>query len=107
MIGHLLNSTVTVYRPGYTSDGAGGRTKTFTQTGTVRAKVGQPFSQELMAAGQLGAHLTHVVHVAHGADVQRGDELDVGEGRRLRVLDAIHDSRLTYTRLDCQAVQGE
>lgn len=107
MIGHRLNSTLTVHRPTVIADGAGGGVKTFSELGTIRAQVSQPSAQERLVAAQAGALLTHVVHVANGEDVQRGDELDTGTGRRLRVLAATHDSRNTYLRLDCEQVQGE
>ncbi len=106
MIGHLLNTSVTVYRATYTDDGRGGRIKTMTSQGARRAKVDQPSATERAVAAQEGATLTHVVHMAYGADVQRGDELDTGGTRRLRVLDVVSNSRATYDRLECQVVQG-
>lgn len=107
MIGHLLNTTLTVYRGAYAADGAGGRTETFASQGTVRAMVSQPTEQELMTAAQLGSRLDHVVHVDYDADVERGDQLDNGGARRLRVLSVIGNSRDTYKRLHCEVVQGE
>jgi SPP1 family predicted phage head-tail adaptor len=107
MIGHLLNSAVTVYRPAYVADGRGGRTETTAAVGTLRAKVDQPSATEQMVAAQMGATLTHVVHVAYEADVRRDDEIDVGEGRRLRVLAVVSDSHRTYKRVECRVIQGE
>jgi head-tail adaptor len=106
MIDHLLNSTVTVYRAAFTPDGRGGRTSAFSSQGTVRAKVGQPQAVEGMIAGRDGAMLLTPVHVAYSEDVARGDELDTGAPRRLRVLGVVNDSRLTYKRLDCEVIQG-
>jgi SPP1 family predicted phage head-tail adaptor len=107
MIGHLLNSTVTVYRATYVTDAVGGRTKTFAEVDTVRAMVAQPGAEERNAAAQRGAELDHVIYVEHGANVERGDELDNGGARRLRVTSIVTNSRATYARLECQVVQGE
>ena len=106
MIGHRLNSTLTVYRATYVADGAGGRTKLMVPVDTIRAQVNQPTAAERAAAAQLGAALSHVVHTTYGADVQRGDELDNGGARRLRVLAVLNNSRETYSRLECEVVQG-
>ncbi len=106
MIAHRLNSTLTVYRATYADDGAGGRTKTFASVGTIRAQVNQPGATERLAAAQLGAELSHVVHTIFTADVEEGDELDAGGPRRLRVRAVLNDSRETYKRLECEVVQG-
>lgn len=106
MIDHLLNSTVTVYRPAPTPDGRGGSTTAFASQGTARAKVGQPQPVEGVIAGRDGAMLLTPVHVAYSEDVARGDELDVAGDRRLRVVAVINDSRTTYKRLDCEVIQG-
>lgn len=107
MIAHRLNDTLTVYRASYAADGAGGRTKTFASVGTIRAQVSQPSEAERQVASQLGALLTHVVHTTYGADVERGDELDDGGAQRLRVVGVLHDSRRTYSRLECEVTQSE
>lgn len=107
MIGHLLNSDLTVYRATYVADGAGGRTKSFASHGIIRGSVGQPTDQEREAVAQEGARLDFVVYTTDGADIERGDELDTGDARRLRVIGAVHNSRNTYTRLHTTVVQGE
>ena len=106
MIAHLLNTTVTVYRATYAADGAGGRTSTMASQGTVRAKVGQPAQVEGIIAGRDGAMLLTPVHVEFAADVQRGDHLDTGGDRRLRVVAVVNDSRRTYKRADCEVIQS-
>lgn len=106
MIGHRLNSVLTVYRVNDTPDGAGGSTRVFVNMGTLRAQVSQPSAAERTAAAQAGANLTHVVHAAYGANVERGDELAAGGPRRLRVLAVLTNSRRTYTRLECEVVQS-
>jgi SPP1 family predicted phage head-tail adaptor len=106
MIRHLLNAGVDVYRATFTDDGRGGRTSTLAKVGTVRARVAQPSAAERAVAAQLGAVLEHVVHVEHVADVERGDELDTGGPRRLRVQSVVIDSSSTYKRLECQVIEG-
>jgi hypothetical protein len=106
VIAHLLNSTVTVYRATFVADGRGGRTSTFASQGTVAAKVGQPAQVEGVIAGRDGAMLLTPVHLAADAGVLRGDELDAGDDRRLRVVAVVTNSRDTYLRADCEVVQG-
>lgn len=106
MIFHLLNSSAVVYRPSFTADGRGGRARSVSVVGTVRAKVSQPTAAEREEAARLGAELRHVVHMEASADVRRGDEIDTGSGRRLRVVDVVTNSRETYLRLECEGVQG-
>ncbi len=106
MIGHLLNSTATVYRPAFAADGRGGRSTTFSGVGTIRVKVGQPSAEEREIAARGGATLSHVVHAPYGTDVRRGDELAVGGVRRLRVIDVVTNSRQSYVRVDCEVVQA-
>lgn len=106
MIRHLLNSTATVYRPAFAADGRGGRSTTFSGVGTVRVKVGQPSAEEREIAARGGATLSYVVHAPYGTDVRRGDELDVGGPRRLRVVSVVTDSHLSYLRIGCEVMQG-
>lgn len=106
MVGHLLNTTVTVYRPTFTPDGRGGRSASFAFVASMRAKVNQPRPSEGTQAGRHGALLFTPVHLDAGADVRRGDELEVGQARRLRVVDVVTNSRASYLRADCEVVQG-
>lgn len=104
MIGHLLNKDADVYRSTSTPDSRGGRTLSRAKVATLRVKVGQPRGDEVGVASRDGQRLTHVVHAAAGGNARRGDELDV-DGVRLRVLDAVTNSRDTYLRLDCEVMQ--
>lgn len=113
MIRHLLNLSLEVYRPEQTADGRGGVSVEYVlQAEEIRAMIAQPSLAERIAAEQAGVKLTHVVYTTHGVDVTRGDELD-GDGipfeaaTRLRVLGATSNSRATYLRLECEAVQAE
>lgn len=106
MIGHLLNTTVVLYRQTFVADGRGGRTGTFASQGTVRAKVGQPVATEGVYGGRDGAMLLTPVHVSWSTDIRRGDELDTGDDRRLRVVGVVNNSRETYKRANCEVIQG-
>lgn len=106
MIGHLLNSAAVVYRPSFTADGRGGRATSWSTVGTIRVKVGQPSAEEREIAARGGADLTHVIHASHGVDVRRGDELDVGGPRRMRVVSVVTDSHRSYLRIGCEVMQG-
>lgn len=113
MIGHLTRTLLTVHRPSTVADGIGGTTVAFVQVGQVRVQVNQPTVEERMLAQQSGVGLSHVLHAVAGSDVRRGDELDgdlpsdVPEGRRLRVVAAVSNSRTTYLRLECEITQAE
>lgn len=106
MIEHLLNTTVDVYRATFAADGSGGRTKTDAKVDTIPAMVSQPSAEERALAQEAGARLDYVVHALRTANARRGDTLDVGDGRRLRVVAAFHNSRYSYLRLDCEVQQG-
>jgi hypothetical protein len=106
MIRHLLNASVDVYRSTYTDDGQGGRTSSVAKVGAERARIAQPTAQERAIAAELGAVLEAVVHFELAADVQRGDELDDGGARRLRVQSVVSDSSRTYKRAECQRIEG-
>jgi head-tail adaptor len=112
-ISHLTLTLLTVHRPSTVADGIGGTTVTYSQVGEIKAQVSQPTTEERMLAQQAGANLTHIVHTTEGADVRRGDELggdlpsDVPDGRRLRVVSAVSNSRSTYTRIECEITQAE
>lgn len=105
MIEHLLNEDVSVYRPSYTADNRGGRTKTFATPFTLRARVmPEPVVREHRIADEMTAELKYTVHVLPSADVLRSDELTCSAGR-LRVQAVVSDSSRTYKRLDCQVLQ--
>lgn len=106
MIDHLLNMVAEVYRPTLVADGRGGRTRSFASVGLVRVKVGQPQASEQDTGGRAGATLMTPVHASYVADVERGDELEVGGPRRLRVVAVVTNSHRTYRRLECEVVQG-
>ena len=107
MIGHLLNRRVTVLRPVITTDEVGGQAVALEPAGTIPVKIGQPRPDERPLGDQWGARLTHVAHTLATADVRRGDQLDAGDGWRLRVLAVITNSHRSYLRAECEAFQPE
>lgn len=106
MIDHLLTDTAEVYRATLVPDGRGGRTRSFASIGFERVKVNQPTASEQDVAARLGALQVVRVHARYGADIERGDELDVGWSRRLRVVAVLSNSGRTYRRVECEEVQG-
>lgn len=99
MIGHLLNRTLTVWRPSSTADGYGGRDVTFAQVGTVAARVSRPAAAERVVADQEGVEVTLDVYLDLGADVRRGDRL-IGDGQTLEVLAVTSPSKAAYLKAD-------
>lgn len=105
-IGHLLNRTLTVWRPDVTSDGAGGQTVVLVEMGEVPAKVDQPTAAERQEADRWGAEHSHTVYFEVSADVARGDELR-GGGQTFRVLATVKPSRGTYLKAPVTLQQAE
>lgn len=104
-INRLLNSSVAVWRFTKVPDGMGGYAETWSQVGTVRARLSQPSATERVAAAQSEAKLSHVVYLHSGADVRRGDQLRM-PGRSFDVLAVFEPSAAgTYLRADCDAHQ--
>lgn len=99
-IGHLLNRTLDVWRPGTVDDGMGGQTATMAWVGAVDAKVDLPSAKEAQTAQQWAADLSHNIFLEPGVDVRRGDELR-GAGQTFRVLATVQPSRGWY--LKCPA----
>ena len=104
-IGMHLNRRLDQWRYQTTPDGSGGQVTTWTQLGTVRARVSQPTAAERVAAQQAGAEHTQTVYVQPRADVRRGDELRGPEGA-WRVKAVFRPSEPVYLRADCELVQG-
>lgn len=106
-IDHLLNRALEVWRPGTTSDGAGGQQVTYTQRPyDVRAKVDQPSTADRTLAQQAGSRHTHTIYLPAGADVARGDQLR-GDGQTFRVLATMQPSRPDYLKADCELIERE
>jgi head-tail adaptor len=104
-VGHLLNSSAEVWRQSLTPDGMGGSTAVWVKVGSVRARYSQPSAAERVIAAQNGADLSHVVHLADSAGVQRGDELRRGTVV-FEVLATYEPSMPgTYLRADCRSRQ--
>lgn len=105
--GHLLNTSVQVWRVAVTGDGGGGQVETWVSQGAQRARLSQPSARQREVGDQDGAQLTHVVYLSPGADVRRGDQLRQ-TGLTLEVVAVFEPSvRGTYLRADCTARQAE
>lgn len=78
MIAGLLHETVTIARRVAAADGQGGYTWSTVVLGTTRGRIRAAETSEIIEGGQRGAEITHVVHLAAGSDVRRGDILTVG-----------------------------
>ncbi|MGW6895777.1 phage head closure protein [Streptomyces sp. NPDC054919] len=101
----MLNVSAEVWRTTKVSDGMGGWVNTTVKVATVRARFSQPSAAERTTADQATVRLTHVVFLASGANVLRGDELRAGV-RKLTVLAVFEPSEPgTYLRADCQQTQ--
>ncbi|MFD9905630.1 phage head closure protein [Streptomyces sp. NPDC059063] len=106
-VGHLLNARVEIWRATTTDDGGGGQETTWVHQATPRARLSQPSARERQAADQAEADLTHIVYLAPGADVRRGDELRA-PATVLEVTAVFEPSAPgTYLRADCTARQHE
>ncbi|MDT3395437.1 head-tail adaptor protein [Streptomyces sp. B1866] len=104
-IGHLLNTTVPVWRETTVDDGGGGHATTWVHIATARSRRSQPSARERQAADQSGAELAETWYFAPGTDVRRRDELRPS-GRVLRVIAVFEPSVPgTYLRADCAAHQ--
>jgi hypothetical protein len=114
-VGHLLNTTLEVWRAVLVPDVGGGQTETRVLQSTQRARVSQPSSAQRAVGDQNGADITDVVYFEPGADVRRGDELrrpspstPAGPVERLDVWAVFEPSAPgTYLRADCRARMHE
>lgn len=106
-VGHLLNTSVPVWRATTTDDGGGGQETVWAQVATLRARRSQPTARERQAADQSSARLDETWYFQPTADVRRGDELRPA-GRVLEVFAVFEPSVPgTYLRADCTAHQSE
>ncbi len=103
---HLLNRSLEVWRRAFVADGSGGRSATWGQVGTVRARVSQPSAAERTVAAQSGAVHTHAIYLLPDTDGRRGDELR-GDGQVFEVHAVFEPSDTVYRRADCQEIQPE
>jgi head-tail adaptor len=106
MIEHLLNRALSHSRPQTTSDGGGGRTTTWLDLGTVRARVSQPTATERETGDQHGADLSYPIYLSPRTAVRRGDRLADGT-RVYEVLETFGPSESIYLRADCRLRQSE
>jgi SPP1 family predicted phage head-tail adaptor len=78
----LLNNTFTVSRRRRSPDGRGGWPIDYVEIGTVRGRLSPVASRatgEQVVAQREERQITHVLYVAAGADIERGDRVSVGD----------------------------
>ncbi|GAA1015892.1 hypothetical protein Aple_010720 [Acrocarpospora pleiomorpha] len=105
-IDHLLNTTAAVTRKDDTDDGGGGRASAWVAVGILPCRRSQPTAIEREVAAAGGGDLSWPVYFSAGADIKRGDRLQV-DGLALEVLAVYPPSQHIYLRADCRHRQGE
>lgn len=75
----LLNNTFTISRRVRTDDGQGGWEITYLELGTVEGRIRPATSNEREVADSEEQQISHVLYVAHGEDVLRGDLVECGD----------------------------
>lgn len=109
----LMNNSFATYRPSRASDGQGGWGRAYTPMGTVSGRIRPATSTEREVALQEQRHITHVLYIEPGTDLQRGD-LVIYSGsesdRELSVeVQGVREPSLAghHLELDCLEVQKE
>ncbi len=103
----LLNQEFTTTRPSRVSDGQGGWTVSYTTVGVVRGRLRPASAEERSVAAQEQRRISHVLYVAAGEDIARGD-LVTGDSVTVEVLGVREPSRAgQHLELDCQETQIE
>ncbi len=75
----LLNHEFTISRRRRSPDGRGGWAIDYAEIGTARGRIRPASSREREAARQEEREITHVLYVAAGTDIRRGDQVDLGD----------------------------
>lgn len=90
----LLNNSFLIERPDLLSDGAGGSTRQLQAVATVRGRLRPLTPRERLSAQQSEVVFDHVLYLAVGADVRRGDLVgDVARADpKLRVVEVAEPS---------------
>lgn len=103
----LLNNDFTLARIQRTPNGQGGWAASYVANGTVRGRLRPASGEEVLAAQQEGYTLSHVLYVAAGADIQRGDRVD-GGGQTVYVEGVREPSTSAHhLEIDCSNGQSE
>jgi SPP1 family predicted phage head-tail adaptor len=110
----LLNNEFTVARRRRTSDGQGGWAIDHVPIGTVRGRLRPASSRERTEAQRQDREITHVLYVAAGADIARGDRVTLapstGSGQALAVeVEAVREPSQAgeHLEIDCRELQRE
>ena len=75
----LLNNTFTVSRRVRSPDGQGGHSIAYLELGTVEGRIRPASASEQVVADSEEQQISHVLYVAAGSDVARGDLVECGE----------------------------
>lgn len=103
----LLNNDFTLERVQRTPNGQGGWEIGYVSNGTVRGRLRPASGAEVIAAQQEGYTLSHVLYVAAGADIQRGDRV-AGAGQEVYVAGVREPSTSAHhLEIDCSNSQAE
>lgn len=103
----LLNNTFVVWRRMRTADGQGGWPISWAELGTVEGRIRPASSSERVVADAEEQQISHVLYVAAGSDVVRGDLVECGE-LSVEVL-GIREPSLAgeHLEIDCMERQKE
>lgn len=101
---HMLISRCSISRPTFTSDGAGGRTKSLSVVqANVKCRlspVRNDFEQERIIAERLGASIAWILSVTHGTDIRLNDLITMSDplyGNPMEVQAVLTDPRSIST----------
>jgi SPP1 family predicted phage head-tail adaptor len=110
----LRNSAFEQSRLSRVSDGQGGWARAYVDLGEVAGRIRPASAQEREVALQEQRHITHVLYVEAGEDIERGDRLEyiAGDSDRVGLLFEIQGVREPsiaghHLEIDCLEVQKE
>jgi len=103
----LLNNWFSVARRTRLSDAQGGFTLAYVPISVVRGRIRPASSGEIERAAEEQRQITHVLYVAHGTDIARGDRVQCDD-LIVDVLGVREPSKASHhLEIDCQEVQLE
>jgi len=103
----LLNNTFVISRRDRIDDGEGGWTIVYADAGTVQGRIRPATAAERLVADREERQITHVLYVAHGADIVRGDLVTCGD-LQVEVLGIREPSKAgQHLEIDCLEHQPE
>lgn len=104
----LLNRVFTVSRLYRVPDGQGGWTAVWSDAGPVQGRMRPASGSERTVADSEERQISHVLYVAAGADLERGDLVTCEDGLTVEVLGVREPSRAReHWEVDCLERQEE